>query len=129
MATQSQHTGETTRCLVCGKAQQKPLRRGLCDTDYFRFRRAVAGMQPEELQRFEQQLIDDGKLLPAGKRKAVDDVFEAAKRKFLATRTHPKEDHADQPPTILDVLLPGQATAEPQKKPRKRQASQLPKDE
>lgn len=63
-------------CLICGKELQPGSRRGLCEADYQKFRRARAKVRDDEIDEWEGNLIADGLLLPDA-RAAIDPFTEA----------------------------------------------------
>lgn len=79
----TQHDGVTV-CLVCDR---EPSRRGLCDADYMKFRRALNKLPAELREPFEQMAIDAGKIFPAseGRRTGVDNPFADIAEKLTAT--------------------------------------------
>lgn len=74
-------------------------RRGLCVTDYSRFRSALLQVPPEKRGDFEQLAVNNGRLLSSrqGQRPAIDDdVFADLLKQFREN-----EDSDDTPPRIV----------------------------
>ncbi len=71
-------------CVVCEKAEDNR-RRGLCVTDYNRFRQALLQVPQDRRQEFEALMIAQGRLLESrqGRRAVTDDVFADALADFL----------------------------------------------
>lgn len=78
-------------CIVCGTAVSGR-RRGLCVTDYTRFRTALLQVDVEERDEFEELQIQEGRLLPSrqGQRGGLDDDVFAQSLEEFRRRSRPK---------------------------------------
>jgi len=81
MAKKSTKTDRPT-CLVCGASGR--LRRGLCQTDYERYRRAKERLPEDRRGAYEEECVARGILLPSrqGCRGVEDDVFAQTLAEF-----------------------------------------------
>lgn len=73
------------RCVVCN-TQAGDLRRGLCNTDYGRWRSARRQLPKDRREKYDALLIEKGRLLASrqGQRNGGEtDVFEEALKEFL----------------------------------------------
>lgn len=72
-------------CIVCN-TESRGLRRGLCVTDYTRFRTAWRQVPRDQRKQFEELLIKEGQLMPSrqGQRGGLEeDVFQRFLTQFL----------------------------------------------
>lgn len=84
------------KCLVCGRPAS-PSRRGLCQADYEKFRRARNKIPEDDWDAFESNLIDAGQLLPSrqGDRGVTGNVFAEALEEFLKSRKSQTDESQD----------------------------------
>lgn len=111
------------KCIVC-EVETGERTRGLCVTDYARFRAALRQIDPGKRLDFEAMLIEQGQLLESrqGQRSGTeDDVFSEAASKFLAISSPTKSagNNANEARTIIDKL-PDNAISSKTRKSRKK---------
>ena len=94
------------RCIVCGEKSSER-RRGLCGKHYEQYRRAKLSVSPEQIEEFEELLVEQGRLMPSvqGKKPGVENVFADIAAAIRLKHAHAAEDpeNYNKMPTAADA--------------------------